>query len=67
MINRLALKKEIAKKGYTISSLSKEIGINTSTFFRKLKQGDSFSIGEVNKIFNVLQLTKEEGVEIFFT
>lgn len=62
------LKEKINEKGYTISRVSDAIGIDESTFYRKLKKnGDAFTIGEVNKIFETLKLTKEEAERIFFT
>lgn len=43
------------------------IGIDRSTFYRKLKgAGKGFSIEEAQKIAEVVPLSNEEAIEIFF-
>lgn len=61
------LKEAITRKGTSNEELSKKIGINSSTFYRKLKSSEkSFSVEEVIKIADALKLTKSEAVDIFF-
>lgn len=61
------LKGKIVEKQYTISKLADELGINRSTFYRKInKNGDTLTIKEVNMICKILELTNEEAIEIFF-
>lgn len=66
MVNVMKLRGIMVEKGFTQESLSKAIGIHISTLNRKLKDGEDFTIGETNKIVEVLQLTKKEAMEIFF-
>ena len=60
------IKKLINEKGYTLASFSKKLGINVSTLFRKLNKCNSFTIGEAVKMCSLLNLTKEQAVNIFF-
>lgn len=61
------LKKRIYEKGFNINEISHSLGINTSTFYRKMKSGgDSFSIGEAKKISELLNLTYRDINTIFF-
>ncbi|WP_337400322.1 helix-turn-helix transcriptional regulator [Congzhengia sp.] len=61
------LKRKIAEKNYNISTLSKTIGIDKSTFYRKTRSNSpGFSIREVKMISNALELTGDEINSIFF-
>ncbi|KAA0963170.1 helix-turn-helix transcriptional regulator [Streptococcus cristatus] len=66
MVNISKLKGIIVEKGYTQEALASEIGIDKSTFYRKIKNGGSFSIGEANAIVRAINLTRDEAVSIFF-
>lgn len=65
MLNVNKLKGKIVEKGYTIEKLSQTLGINPSTFYRKLKK-NSFEIEEADTIVKELCLSSEEATEIFF-
>lgn len=65
MVNIEALKNKIAEKNYTYQEIAEKTGIDRSTFYRKLKTGDNFLIGEVNKIVEILNLSIEEATSIF--
>lgn len=61
------LKGKIVERGLTVGKLAEEIGIERSTFYRKLKKnGATLTIKEVNLIVMVLGLTEKEAMEIFF-
>lgn len=60
------LKAKMVEKNLSVKELSSEIGINTSTFYRKLNDGECFTIGETTKIAEQLELTAEEINHIFF-
>lgn len=60
-----ALKARIKKQGYSIRTFSRLVGMNTSTFYRKIKN-NSFDIKEARRISLLLQLTSEEFEIIFF-
>jgi len=66
MPNITLLNEEITKRGLTISGLADSIGINKSTFYRKLKSGGSnFLLWEIESIAKELGLTKQVVIEIF--
>ncbi len=67
MANVMKLKGKIAENGLTIEKTANMIGIDNSTFHRKMKNdGINFSIGEANKLVEILKLTQEEAMVIFF-
>lgn len=59
------LKKKLAEKGISMYQMAKELNIDVSTLYRKLKK-NSFEIAEAQKIVSVLGLTAEEANDIFF-
>ena len=42
------------------------MGLNKATFYRRMADGESFTIGEAKQISEILQLTTEEAIAIFF-
>lgn len=67
MVNVSKLKGKIIERNTTQEALAKDIGIDKSTFYRKMKQNGRFSIQEVNLIVSSLGLSKEEALSIFFS
>lgn len=64
-ISKLKIKME--ENNYNISTLSKAIGIDKSTFYRKTRSSSAgFSVREVKMISNTLKLTGDEINNIFF-
>lgn len=62
------LKGKIVERGMNIETLASLIGIDRSTFYRRLNnRGETFTVKEVNLIREHLKLSKEEAMEIFFT
>lgn len=55
----------MVEKGFNQEKFAKELKMNKSTLSRKLRRGD-FLICEANKIVEVLELTADEAVQIFF-
>ncbi|WP_232306043.1 helix-turn-helix domain-containing protein [Pontibacillus litoralis] len=61
------LKGKIVEHEMNIEELADKIGVDKSTLYRKLnRKGETLSIKEANSIVNVLNLSKEESVAIFF-
>lgn len=61
------LKGKIVENGINVEKLASLIGIDRSTFYRKLNnQGETFTVREVNLICKHLKLSKDEAMEIFF-
>ncbi|CAI3197229.1 helix-turn-helix domain-containing protein [Clostridium neonatale] len=67
MINILKLKGKIVEAGMNVSSLSRELNIDRSTFYRKLNEdGTYFSIKEINVMIAKLNLSFDDVKNIFF-
>ncbi|WP_231415609.1 XRE family transcriptional regulator [Enterococcus faecalis] len=65
MINVAKLKGLIVERGTTQQAVADSIGINRSTFYRKMKNGGDFTIAEAKKIKEEIPLTDDEAIEIF--
>ena len=65
MVNTYRLKGVIVENGKTQKDIAEAIGVDKSTFYRKMKEGSSFTIGEVNKLIKVIPLADNEIKEIF--
>lgn len=66
-LNVQMLKGKISESGITQEAIADAIGMNRSTFYRKLKRkGNTFTVEEMNKIVEIIPLSKEEAVSIFF-
>ena len=67
MVDIQRLKGKIIEKGFTVLTLSDQIGIDRTTLYRRFSDhGKSFTIGEIEQIVSVLHLTEQEAREIFF-
>ena len=65
-VNIKLLRQKIEEQGLTIGEFSNEIGINPSTFYRKVDNGGyKFTIGQMHKSVAVLDLNKQEAIDIF--
>lgn len=68
MTNADKLKAVLKEKEMSIEEISKVIGIDKSTFYRKLaSNGASFTIGEVEKLSKALALSVDDINAIFFS
>jgi predicted transcriptional regulator len=65
-MNILKLKGKMVENGYGPDAFAERIGIDRSTLYRKFSCGEKFTIGEAQKIKEVLDLSKKEASEIFF-
>ena len=64
-MNILKLRGKMVETGHSPEALAAKIGVDKSTLYRKLNDGDKFTVGEVNKIIDVLSLTEAEATSIF--
>lgn len=67
MVDVNKLRGKIVERGFSQQELAQSIGIDRSTFYRKMKNNGDFSIGEVAVIAKVMQLSNEEAIEIFLS
>lgn len=67
MVRGDVLKAKIQGCGMTCKDVAVGIGIDESTFYRKLSRGKkSFSVEEVKRMKDMLHLTANETAHIFF-
>lgn len=66
MTNSLKLKGRIIEKGYTITTLSKEIGISYTSLSYKINNKREFNQREITFICNVLDIKDSERSSYFF-
>ena len=66
MVNVQKLKGVMTEKGINAEELSKRIGMDRATFYRRLAKSEDFTIKEVDSIVKELGLTMEETNNIFF-
>lgn len=67
MVDVLKLKAKVIEKGFTIASLADAMTIDRTTLYRRIADnGNSFTIGELDKIVETLSLTEDEIKSIFF-
>lgn len=59
------LKGKIIEKGLSVEQVADKMGIDKSTFYRKLKDFDTFTLGEMTSIQNILELNEQETCSIF--
>ena len=59
------LKTVIREQGIKNSDLAKALGIDESTFYRKMLNG-SFSVAQANKMVEILGMDSKEANSIFF-
>lgn len=62
------LRGKIVEARTTQEAIADAIGIDRSTFYRKMKSGgESFTIGELHKIVDSIPLTTQDAIEIFLS
>lgn len=67
MVNVVLLKDTIKNKGFTVEQAASAIGINESTFYRKLnKEGKTFTLGQADILVDFLKLDRKTAHAIFF-
>ena len=68
MVNVNKLRAKMVEIGINAESMSKKIGSDRSTFYRKLAaDGQTFTIGEADVISKELNLNRNEVNSIFFS
>lgn len=59
------LKGKIVERGLNIEQVADMIGVDRSTFYRKLNNAEKITIGEAAKIKVALSLSNEDAYDIF--
>lgn len=60
------LKGQMVERGLNVETLAAKIGVDKATLYRKLNASDKFTIGEAQRIKDVLGLSNDEASAIFF-
>ncbi len=66
MVNVNKLKGKMRERQMTMLTLADKAGIGKDTLYRRMAEGETFTVGEVDRISHVLKLTKKEINDIFF-
>ena len=68
MTNVSILKGKIVEKNVTQEAVADDIGMDRSTFYRKMKnEGKQFTVEEIQKLRKILELSNDDIIKIFFT
>lgn len=59
------LRGKIVERGMKVGTLATLIGIDRSTMYKKLNEGEKFTIGEARKMKDALEMSNDEACEIF--
>lgn len=65
-MNKELLKYSIARAGLTPQSLAEVLGLSRQSFYNRLSGKVEFTLGEIKKIAEKCQLTRDEINDIFF-
>lgn len=68
MVNLNKLKAKMVERGLTVREVAVQMGFDRSTLYRKMNdtQGESFTVGEVRRLSEILELSPQDITEIFF-
>lgn len=67
MVNITLLRSKIMERKTNVSEVASKMGIDKATLYRRLADGETFTIGEAGKIAEILRLSHDEAVAIFFS
>ena len=67
MVNINKLRGKIVERGLNVPEVAKRMGMDKATLYRRFADGDTFTLGEVSKITEILGLSHEEAVAIFIS
>ena len=64
MFNERLFRAQIVLKGYNVKELCKELDMDESTFYRKIKANGSFTREEMNRMIEILEFP--DPIAVFF-
>ncbi len=66
--NTAKLRGAIAERNISKAALAEKIGMDRSTFYRKMQEGGgNFTISQAQALASVLQLDREQAADIFLS
>lgn len=66
MTNTKLLREKIDLSGYKLQFIAKKLGLTYQGFLNKINNRSEFRAGEIQILYDLLGLTEEERVSIFF-
>ena len=66
MTNTKLLREKIDQSGYKLQFIAKKLGLTYQGFLNKINNRSEFRAGEIQILYDILGLTEEERVSIFF-
>lgn len=66
MTNTKLLREKIEQSGYKLRFIAEKIGITYQGFLNKINNRSEFRANEIQVLYDLLGLTEEERVAIFF-
>ena len=68
MVNIERLKSAMRSKNITVEQASEHIGVNPATFYRRIsREGEKFTVSEVGKLAELLDMDSSAMQDIFLT
>ena len=64
MVNVDLLKRKIAERRTNVTEIAADMGVDKATLYRRIADGSTFTIGEVGKITEILNLSHDEAISI---
>lgn len=61
------LKEKIDQSGYKLKFIAKKVGLTYQGLLNKINNHSEFRASEIQKLSEILSLTKDEQISIFFT
>ena len=65
MFDRRKLQAQMVLRGMNMEDLSSQLNLNVSTVYRKMSSGE-FSRSEITEISDILKMTSEDIINVFF-
>ena len=66
MFKKNEFKAEVVRKGLTLAEVARELGLDPASLSRKINGNSDFYRGEIERIINLLNLSGEDVLRIFF-
>lgn len=66
MFNKRLFEQKVTESPYTMDELAWKLGINAATLYRKKTGVSDFTRAEIQRISEILSLTRDDVVAIFF-
>lgn len=66
VFNRHLFEQKVSESSYTMDELAWKLGINAATLYRKKTGISDFTRSEIQRISEILSLSRDEVVAVFF-